>query len=77
MTRYHFGVGDSTDGPIGFCAEVFAQSDEEALQILKDNLPEELEVPLGMDGDGVGYIRIYFNDANVVLDDIDEEEEDN
>ena len=31
MPTYHFDVGDSTAGPIGFCASVRAKSKEAAL----------------------------------------------
>ena len=41
---YHFDLGNSTDGPIGFCARVTADSPEDALAALKDALPENLQL---------------------------------
>ena len=36
LKSYHFDLGNSSDGPIGFCARVFADSKEQALeQLLK------------------------------------------
>ena len=65
MKSYHFDLGNSTDGPIGYCASVRANSKEEAVKILREALPEDLavceEYNFREDGTGIGYIRVYFN----------------
>lgn len=61
MPSYHFDVGDSSAGPIGLCARVTAGTKAEALEILKEALPEELKVPVLADGDAIEYINVYFN----------------
>lgn len=74
MTSYHFNCGNSTDGHIGFCASIRAKSPEEAVKILKAALPHEQELNL-CDGDresGVEYITVYFNDAAITKEHIDD-----
>lgn len=80
--EHHFDLGDSNTGPIGFCAVITADSPEEALEILKEKLPEELmavdasELPGEKD-----YIQVYFNSEAITLkdndfsDDLDDEED--
>jgi len=36
MKIYHFDIGNSTTGPIGFCADVEAESKEDAVLFLRD-----------------------------------------
>lgn len=79
--EHHFDLGNSNTGPIGFCAVITADTPEEALAILKENLPEELLVDANLPGDK-DYIQVYFNDEAITLkdndysEDLDEEEED-
>lgn len=35
MKSYHFDIGDSTNGAVGFCAEVEAETEEKAVEKLK------------------------------------------
>lgn len=75
MKSFHFDCGDSSDGPIGFCARVTADDEAKALQLLRDALPLDLKVgiedrPEG--APGVEYIQVYFNAANITTKDIDE-----
>lgn len=74
MKSFHFDVGNSNDGPIGMCARVQAETPEQALELLKAYLPEEVEV----DGNtpGVEYVRVYINDANITVKDVTETEAD-
>ena len=75
MKSVHFSFGDSTEVVIGFCAQVRADSDQEAVKILAEALPVEVKVvPLGnaKDADRIGYIRVYLTPENVKVDDIDE-----
>lgn len=71
---YHFDLGNSSSGPIGFCARVTANSPEEALAALKDALPEDIQLSMAW-GDvarGVEYMTVYLNPAAITVDDIDE-----
>lgn len=72
LKQYHFSLGNSTDGPIGFCALIEAESEKQAVSILQEALPEELAVESS--NGGVIYIEVYFNSAKVSAKDIDEVE---
>lgn len=75
--QYHFSLGNSTKGPIGFCALIKAESKADAVALLKKVLPQEFEVrPLGTDEENaaVVYIAAYFNDKKITVRTIDEEE---
>jgi hypothetical protein len=69
LSLFHFSLGDSSDGPIGFCANIEAESPEKALEILRERLPGASEIS----GDGQEYITVYFNGDAVTVDDIDDE----
>lgn len=85
MTSYHFDVGNSNDGPIGFCARVLADSREEAVERLRlalDNMQDNYknfddctddksESP----GEGIEYVKVYFNADAITAANIDDEEE--
>ena len=75
--RYHFSLGNSSKGPIGYCAAVIARSEREAIEKLQKQLPEELKVdPCGLEYDpDIEYIRAYFNDKAIRVKDIDEIED--
>ena len=76
--QFHFSAGNSSKGPIGFCAVILAKSKADALARLKRVMPDSLKVhPLGDDEDNaaVVYIQIYINDSKITVKDIDEEEE--
>lgn len=71
--KYKFDFGDTSYGPLGFCAEVHAQDPKEAVQKLIDALPGDFEIM--KDGDGnlnppIGYITVYFNQHHVSEADI-------
>lgn len=74
---YHFNLGNSTFGPIGFCARVVAQSKETALAKLTARLPESVRVrPYWDDKHYKGeYIEIYINAGAITTADIDEFED--
>lgn len=75
LHRYHFDLGNNFDGPVGFCAAVDAETPEEAVEILKANLPEEEEVvPFRENSDdrAVDYCCVYFNDEFITVANIDE-----
>jgi len=68
---FHFSVGNSSHGHIGFCARVFADTPQEAAELLKEGLPEY--VPRICNGEAFEYTHVYFNpDAIDWRKDIDE-----
>lgn len=71
MNSYHFDLGNSNTGPIGFCARITAETPEEALRILRDALPDELSADTS-GGAHVEYINVYFNPDAVTVADIDD-----
>jgi hypothetical protein len=87
MKRFHFSLGDSTTGPIGFCASVYAESAEEAAQMLNDALSELGHSVSTIDNDEpddsdeeaepyIEYVEVYFNPVHgVEVTDIDETED--
>lgn len=70
--RFHFSLGNSSDGPVGFCAAVHATSKKEAVEKLRKALPDCQKVGPFSDVDGIEYIEIYFNELEVTEMDIDE-----
>ena len=68
--NYHFDVGNSNTGPVGFCVVVEAQTKELALNILKKHLPENVDVRLPFET-GILSADVYLNPDNVTVDDID------
>lgn len=68
---FHFNVGNSTNGPIGFCAAVTARSREEAVQLLKDGLPWEMPLMGDNEAEGIEYARVYLNPDSIMVEDID------
>lgn len=74
-SRFHFSLGDTTDGPVGFCAAVDANTEAEALEKLKASLPESYPLePVADQDKDIDYIRVYFNPDKITVADIDEEE---
>jgi hypothetical protein len=76
MKRYHFSLGNSTEGPIGYCAAVHAKTRGQAVGLLKEALENLNECANAVDEEGgVEYVEVYFNVAHVVgaaIDDVDE-----
>lgn len=71
---YHFSLGNSSTGPIGFCARVTASSKADALTKVRnriEDLHRELSVPLS-DDDGTEYLNVYFNPAAISVRSVDE-----
>lgn len=87
MRSFHFDIGNSTAGQIGFCARVLASSEAEAVGILKTALlniecehkvvddVEDAHDPDGPFPASLEYIRVYFNADNITEADIDDSEE--
>jgi len=76
VNRYHFSLGDSSNGSVGFCASILANTKEEALKILQEDLPIEYELDSARFGQKVDYIAVYFNPDEITIEDIDDWEED-
>lgn len=85
MPSFHFDIGNSHPGPIGYCARIIATTKEEAVERLKaalDKLTEGGDYSLFDDctasdtppEPGLEYIRIYINDAAITVACIDDEE---
>jgi len=71
--RYHFSLGNSSKGPIGFCGDVDAFSEKDALRKFRKAIPEEVSVRIDRETSrDVGYIQIYLNPDNMTIKDIDE-----
>ena len=86
LKSFHFDCGNSTDGPIGFCARVVAATEQEAVQALQNYLKSlNYNVDILEDGQGaqpdsagidkgVEYLTVYFGptEQSITVNDIDE-----
>jgi len=69
---YHFSRGNSTSGPVGYCARVEAENAQDAIAKLKTVL-EELDYTSGeLWSSGDQYLQVYFGDDPISEEDIDE-----
>lgn len=76
MGNFHFDLGNSNDGPIGFSAEIKGvDTGAAALDALRAALPEHAEIK-GFDDDRISYVTVYFNGDAISVRDIDESETD-
>jgi hypothetical protein len=73
MPKYYFSIGNSTSGPVEFCALVEAAMPEEAVDRLKRVLPDELTADdrWGDKTSSNEYICVYLNADAITTDDID------
>lgn len=69
MPSYHFDCGNSSKGPIGFCARIEADNEAAAVERLRELLPEHVTVYNTTDE----YIAVYLNGEAVTPEDIDDE----
>ena len=69
VQSYHFSLGNSNEGPVGYCARVDAISEDEAVELLKARLPDSVMVS---DSFGNEYIEVYLNIEAIPKSDIDE-----
>ena len=79
MKAYHFDCGNSNQGPLGLCAEVLAETREQAVLKLRTALEDRLG-PLGVlrvhsGGSPTEYINVYVNPDYIGAWEIDEEEQ--
>ncbi len=76
MKSFHFDLGDSSIGPIGYCAGIIASTPEDGAARLAALLPEKVEVTSLREELTPGeYITVYSNPFEVSVDDFDEEDE--
>lgn len=77
--RFHIELGNSTRGPLGLAAAVEAHSRQEARDILRDVIPERIEVgPYQGEKygpDDVVYIEVFTNHEKIRLHHVAEWEE--
>jgi len=75
LKSFLIDVGNSTDGPIGMSIRVMAVSKEEAIQLVKDSLPECVQVDSFVDVDpAIEYVNVYLNATVLTVRDIDDSE---
>jgi len=76
QSSFHFSFGNSSYGPVGFCARVTAATPAEAVAILKEvfnDAAHGISVPVA--SERVEYIEIYINPEYVTEAGIDEAED--
>lgn len=75
LKSYHFDMGNSNEGPVGFCVEVHASSKKEAVELVRsfvESVEDGLNMnPSDMDA-GIQYGQVYFNAEAITEKDIDE-----
>lgn len=76
---FHFSLGNSTSGPVGFCVRVTAKNSKEALAKVKKAIEwfnAELDVAksTGLRGEDkdIEYFHVYFSPEAISEKDIDE-----
>jgi len=76
MKSYHFSFGNSTSGPVGFCAQVAADTRGEAAAKLRRAVQQSTgasgEVAIRSAGPDIEYLAVYFNPEAIRTSDIDE-----
>ena len=72
IRSYHFNLGNSTDGHVGYCASVIATSKVHAVRILKGAIGLEAKIRPVEGDERVEYIEVYFNPDKISVADIDE-----
>lgn len=71
MRSYHFSLGNSSEGPIGYCARVQANSKAEAVEKLQLFIDGIYEVIEERPADDIEYLGIYLNGDAISTNDID------
>jgi hypothetical protein len=74
VREYHFSLGDSTTGPVGYAARVAATTATGAVERLRELLDEELAEIHFPKATGGEYLTVYFNLMPVTAADADEPE---
>ncbi len=75
IKTYHFSCGNSTKGPIGFCAEVVADTQEKAVSRLRRALVDALGplemVRIRLEQPWIGYVNVYINPDYIGVSEIE------
>ncbi|BBO23887.1 MAG: hypothetical protein HND43_03925 [Armatimonadetes bacterium] len=73
MPVFHFSLGDSTKGPVGFCAAVRARNRRRAVAMLRSQMPQEVPVVNSrtVHSEGIEYVRVYLNPDAIAIADVD------
>lgn len=71
--QFHLSGGNSSEGPIGFCAVIKAETKEEAVGLLREVMPTEYAIEVN--ATDVVYLNVYFNGDAITVADVDDEEE--
>lgn len=75
MKSYLFDLGNSSTGPIGCCIRVQAETPEQALRMIREQLPTEGEIDTASCEHPIEYCHFYVNADNITLADIHEEDD--
>ena len=70
MNSYHFSLGNSSIGPIGFCARIEASTPEEAVKRLKELIFEQTADTVDVIDTENEYVQVYFNLRVITTEDI-------
>lgn len=79
LAEYHFDLGNSTNGPIGLAAMIYARDRDEALERLRSILRAHtmIQVYIGSSPtDPVQYVNVYVSPENMSSDSAEEIEDD-
>jgi hypothetical protein len=78
LKSYHFSCGNSTQGPVGICARVIADTKQEAIGKLRAAIENSLgafgELRLQVDAPAVQYVNVYISPENITFSDLDMED---
>lgn len=81
MPSYLFSLGNSSTGPVGFCARVTGDTPEAALATLKEHLDSIMGGRGGLEAhkffdtnESIEYVTVYFNADAITVTDIEESE---
>ena len=78
MKSYHFSLGNSASGPVGFCAQVTANTRSEAAAKLRRAVQQSTgpagEVTIRSSALDIEYLAVYFNPDCIRASDVDKAE---
>ena len=75
LHEYRFNLGNTTDGPIGLSAMMYADDREDALERLRSVLREHAMIPIYIGSsptDPIQYVNVHVSLENISLDSADE-----
>jgi hypothetical protein len=73
---FHFSVGSSDSGPIGWCSRVIAFTPAEAVAVMRNIIEERGQAYMVVENeDSIEYFQVYLNPEVLTEDDIDDSED--